>query len=148
MPGVEPWLKPEVIAKPAIPTMDLEWRIARSSARRRSQQFQNDSDVIKHLDPEAEKKPLLSLYPGWNYDQGLQWGMSIDMTACIGCNACVVACQAENNIAVVGKEEVQPAARNALDPRSTTISRGDTRRSPKIIHQPVPCMHCENAPCE
>ena len=75
------------------------------------------------------------------------WGMAIDQTACIGCNACVVACQAENNIPIVGKEQVRPRPRDALDARSTAITRG-TMENPETYFQPVPCMHCENAPCE
>ena len=73
--------------------------------------------------------------------------MAIDLTACIGCNACVVACQAENNIPVVGKEQVPPAAR-CTGCASTATSPG-TADDPEEFHfQPVPCMHCENAPCE
>ena len=74
--------------------------------------------------------------------------MAIDLNACIGCNACVVACQAENNIPVVGKEQVRARPRDALDPHRPLLRRAtpdDPRRS---HHQPVPCMHCENAPCE
>ena len=78
---------------------------------------------------------------------GYAWGMSIDLATCIGCNACVVACQAENNIPVVGKDQVLARPRDALDPRSTATTRAaSTTRRP--LHQPVPCMHCENAPCE
>jgi molybdopterin-containing oxidoreductase family iron-sulfur binding subunit len=93
-----------------------------------------------------EKKPLLSLYPGWDYSKGLQWGMVIDMTACIGCNTCVVACQAENNIPVVGPQLVSQQ-REMHWIRIDDYFGGDTD-NPTIYHQPVPCMHCENAPCE
>ena len=88
----------------------------------------------------------LTLYPGFKYDK-YAWGMAIDLTACTGCGACVVACQAENNIAVVGKEEVHHGRAHALAPRGQLLSRRHPRIR-EIYNQPVPCMQCENAPCE
>jgi Fe-S-cluster-containing dehydrogenase component len=146
VPGVEPWLKPDVIAEPGASDMNLETENRKIVRTATLDQFKHDPDVIKHLDPDEEKRPLLSLYPGWNYDHGLQWGMSIDMTACMGCNACIVACQAENNIAVVGKDEVS-RQREMHWIRIDDYFVGDID-SPSVVHQPVPCMQCENAPCE
>jgi molybdopterin-containing oxidoreductase family iron-sulfur binding subunit len=90
-------------------------------------------------------KVPLSLYPPHEYP-GYKWGMAIDQSVCVGCGACVVACQAENNIPVVGKAEVA-RGREMHWLRIDTYHEGDPA-NPQTYFQPVPCMHCENAPCE
>ena len=86
-----------------------------------------------------------SIYPSFAAGE-YTWGMSIDLNACVGCNACIIACQAENNIATVGKGQV--AARREMHwIRVDGYFRGDLD-NPAFAHQPVPCMECEKAPCE
>jgi len=86
-----------------------------------------------------------SLFPNWEYKENA-WGMSIDMNSCTGCNACIVSCYAENNIAVVGKQQVR-IGRNMQWLRIDTYFEGDLA-APRAHFQPMACQHCENAPCE
>jgi molybdopterin-containing oxidoreductase family iron-sulfur binding subunit len=113
-----------------------------------------------HVKEMVEHPPLESLYPERDYSKGYQWGMAIDLTACIGCNACTIACQAENNIPIVGKDQVsrgremhwiridryfvsEPGPDEPSRPGQDTFTD-----DAEAIFQPMACQQCENAPCE
>jgi MoCo/4Fe-4S cofactor protein with predicted Tat translocation signal len=111
------------------------------------------TEFKEHPDfPTREEKPVpadLTLYPQseWKYLDH-KWGMTIDLNLCTGCSACQIACQAENNIAVVGKDQVARGRHMHWIRVDQYYSGNGSLDEPETYNQPVPCMHCENAPCE
>jgi molybdopterin-containing oxidoreductase family iron-sulfur binding subunit len=120
-----------------------------SAARRdlvrvgRLEEFRKNPDFAQDAPEQTSKAP--SLYPPYKYE-GYAWGMSIDLNSCIGCNSCVTACRAENNVPVVGKVEVN-AGREMDWIRLDTYYQGGLE-NPAVHNEVVLCMHCEDAPCE
>jgi len=120
-------------------------------------EYRKNPDFAREGDETPPKE--MSLYKEFAYP-GYAWGMAIDLNSCNGCNACVIACQSENNIAVVGKDQVMRGREmhwiridryyaklntESGDPSATDY---DALDNPQTYFQPVPCQQCENAPCE
>jgi MoCo/4Fe-4S cofactor protein with predicted Tat translocation signal len=106
-------------------------------------EYRKDPKIIEHMQHTPPR--TLTMIPEWEY-KGYKWGMSIDLSSCTGCGTCTIACVAENNIPVVGKDQVN-RGREMHWIRVDHYFAGDMN-DPKTYHQPVPCMQCENAPCE
>ncbi len=151
-----PWLAPVSVAKTSGKgalastqmhnNIELETEAAHDRHLVRSASlayFRDHPDFAKHLGHGSDQN--VSLYPDFEYE-GYAWGLSIDLGSCTGCNSCVIACQSENNIPVVGKDQVA-RGREMHWLRIDRYFEGDLD-APEVHHQPVMCMHCEQAPCE
>jgi molybdopterin-containing oxidoreductase family iron-sulfur binding subunit len=111
-------------------------------------------DLVRSFSPEQyaaevkqprRKLEIVSLYPDQKFPEH-KWGMSIDLSACVGCAACALACQSENNVATVGPEQVE-RGREMHWIRIDSYYEG-SETNPRVVHQPMLCQHCDDAPCE
>lgn len=107
------------------------------------EEYRKHPDFAKEA---VEHPPLKNMYEPFDYSKGYQWGMVIDLNTCIGCGACTIACQSENNIQPVGREQVSHG-REMHWIRNDRYFTG-SEEEPEVVFMPVPCQHCENAPCE
>ena len=119
--------------------------------------YRADNHFVQKVAGDEELPPKLpSLYSHPPLNAGDQWGMTVDLNVCTGCSACVIACQAENNIPVVGKLQVAHGRamhwiridRYYASEKSFDQDKREWPENPEIVHEPMMCQHCENAPCE
>jgi MoCo/4Fe-4S cofactor protein with predicted Tat translocation signal len=119
--------------------------------------YRQDNEFVKKI-AGAEEMPhqLPSIYSHPPLNAPQQWGMTVDLNVCTGCSACVIACQSENNIPIVGKLQAGHGRtmhwiridRYYASDKAFNQDNGDWPENPEIVHEPMMCQHCENAPCE
>jgi len=118
--------------------------------------YRQDNEFVKKVEESELPEKLPSLYAHPQLTSQQQWGMTVDLNVCTGCSACVIACQAENNIPIVGKLQVSHGRamhwiridRYFASEKGFNQDRREYPENPEMVHEPMMCQHCENAPCE
>ncbi len=158
-PASSPKVRAHTLGKYALSVTQDHWSIEGRGLVREAtiEKYREDPEFVKKIAGDEELPPKLpSIYshPPLNAEQ--QWGMSVDLNVCTGCSACIIACQAENNIPIVGKLQVSHGRamhwlrldRYYASEKPFNQDRGEYPENPEIVHEPMMCQHCENAPCE
>lgn len=157
-PTGKPYLLAGVQDHHAIDELGLEETVRRSGELIREathETYEENPEFAKHVGAHV---PDVELWNELAYEDNRAWGMAIDLNKCIGCNACMVACQAENNVPVVGKDQVARGREmhwiridRYFTGKEVEDEQGEKAidyTNPRIAYQPLTCQHCETAPCE
>ncbi len=158
-PSASPKARAHTLGTYALSVTQDHWSIEGRGLVREAtiEKYREDPEFVKKIAGDEElphKLPSIYSHPPLNAEQ--QWGMAVDLNVCTGCSACIVACQAENNIPIVGKLQVSHGRamhwlrldRYYASEKPFNQDRGEYPENPEIVHEPMMCQHCENAPCE
>jgi MoCo/4Fe-4S cofactor protein with predicted Tat translocation signal len=158
-PSGTPTPRPHTLGTYALSITQDHWSIEGRGLVREAtlDHYREDPEFVKKIAGDEElpaRLPSIYSHPPLNSEQ--QWGMSVDLNVCTGCSACIIACQAENNIPIVGKLQVSHGRamhwlrldRYYASEKPFNQDLGEYPDNPEIVHEPMMCQHCENAPCE
>jgi molybdopterin-containing oxidoreductase family iron-sulfur binding subunit len=158
-PSGTPTPRPHTLGTYALSITQDHWSIEGRGLVREAtlDHYREDPQFVKKIAGDEElsaRLPTIYSHPPLSSEQ--QWGMSVDLNVCTGCSACIIACQAENNIPIVGKLQVSHGRamhwlrldRYYASEKPFNQDLGEYPDNPEIVHEPIMCQHCENAPCE
>ncbi|MEM7622339.1 MAG: TAT-variant-translocated molybdopterin oxidoreductase [Planctomycetota bacterium] len=137
-------VKKDKIYGAALPESDVSLNVAEQLG----ELAHTPANVSLYVNPQNASRAEPVPNSGADFSKGPQWGMTIDLSTCSGCGVCTVACQSENNIPIVGRAEVAKGREMSWIRVDRYFAGGDANQPDEMVHQPVACVHCENAPCE